>query len=529
MFALVVAPFNFRSGIELNAQENITEKYISSIRIERLNVFPKIPGKPIFLYELANRLHVVTRESVIRNMLLFKVGDRYDTEILEDSERNLRALAFLGAVDISEQVAAPDSVNVIVRTQDQWSTLVSYILNRGGGRTIFGGTVEEFNFLGYGKRLFAEVSHEVSEGTQFAFTYKDPQFLYSRWTTKATVVTGPFIDTFSAEMIRPFFSLDTKWAGGISVSTTNQLLRLFEQGEEVSRLQLESDALQLTGGRAWGGRFHKQRLQLSYRLQRRDFTALDTLTTSPIPDDELIHGTTLGLTLENLSFVEETQIDKFVRTEDVTLGNRTTVNIGRTGLPIPAGIKRFELSVSRREAHRISKRQYLFGALTFQTLFDKDTIGSMRLQYYNKRLPHQTVAVNIELDVSENLEASRQFLLGGDSGLRGYSAREFSGTKRFLFNFEDRIFTPITILTVAIGGVVFFDAGHVWQEEENIGLTDLNASIGIGLRLGYTKSPNSRVGRIDFAWPLSRDSGFGVTIGVDQQFSMNSLRTRVGL
>jgi len=518
--ALSISLLQFLAGVTLKAQES-TEKYIRTVEIERLNVFPKITEKPRFLYEWANWLHIVTRESVIRNTLLFKAGDPYDPEILEESERNLRDLSYLGEVKISVHSEEKDSVDVVVQTQDQWSTLLSYILNRGGGRTIFGGTIEEFNFLGYGKRLFAEVSHEISEGTQVAFTYTDPQVLFSRWTTEATVIRGPFIDSFSAELVRPFFSLDTKWAGGVAVSTVDETRRLFEQGTEISRLRLESDAFELFGGRAWGERFHKKRLQLFYRLQRRNFTALDTLTTTTVPEDELIHGTTLGLTLENLSFVEETQIDKFVRIEDLTLGNRTVINFGRTGIPIPEGVRRFELSISRREAHQISGGQYVIGIAAFQTLFERDTIGSLRLQYYNRQLPHQTLAFNVAMDISQDLEASRQFLLGGDSGLRGYAAREFSGTKRLLLNIEDRFFTPINILTVAIGGVLFFDAGNVWGPNDAVDLTELNTSVGIGLRLGYTKSPDSRVGRIDVAWPLTRGGGFGLTIGIDQQFSMN--------
>ncbi len=93
--------------------------------------------------------------------------------------------------------------------------------------------------------------------------------------------------------------------------------------------------------------------------------------------------------------------------------------------------------------------------------------------------------------------------------------------KRILINIEDRIFTSIDILTVALGGVLFADAGNVWAKGQSINLADLNYSVGFGLRLGYTKSPDSRVGRIDFAWGLSGGGGFGIVVGVDQIFSVN--------
>jgi hypothetical protein len=216
--------------------------------------------------------------------------------------------------------------------------------------------------------------------------------------------------------------------------------------------------------------------------------------------------------------VEEKQLDNFQRVEDITLGNLTTLSIGRSGLPIPKDVKRFEASFQRREAHQFFEKHYIVGIAAVQSLFEKDTIASMRLQYYSKAFRWQTLALNFEFDYGIDLESSRQFILGGDSGLRGYPAREFAGDKRLLLNVEDRIFTPLNVLTVALGGVLFFDAGTVW--DDSVDLSQLNYSTGFGVRLGYTKSPNSRVGRIDFAWPLNR-GGFGVSVGVDQQFTLN--------
>lgn len=505
---------------ELFAKEK-NNKTIRNILIERHDVFPEITGRPRFIYNWANSLHIVTKEGVIRRELLFKTGDVYDSEILEESERKLRSLAYFGEVQIAVQNEDEDFVDVSVVTQDQWSTLLSYVFSQGGGRTTFGGSIEEFNLLGFGKRIFTEVRHESAEGTTFTLRYTDPQLLSSRWTTEASFVTGPFVKDYSAQVIRPFFSLDTEWAGGVAGNVRDETIRLFDDGEEVSRLRLESEAMRVTVARAFGSRFHKKRLQLSYRFQNRDFTALGNLTTTPVPNDELIHGLTVGASIENLSFVKEKRIDRFLKTEDVTLGTITTLSLGRTGLPIARGVKRFELRATSRHARQIAQRNYMIFIVGFQTLFEKDTITSVRLQYYNKEFQHQTWALNFELDFGKNLEESRQFLLGGDSGLRGFRAREFTGDKRLLINLEDRIFTPLNILTVALGGVVFLDAGHVWRATESFDLRDLNLSVGFGLRLGYTKSPNSRVGRIDFAWPLNRGGGFGVSVGVDQQFSIN--------
>jgi hypothetical protein len=519
-FTIIFVKFSWPLYSQDRGSDLKDAKIIRSIEIIREDVFPKITGRPQFIYALANKLHIVTRENIIRKELLFKPGDVYDPELLEESERNLRRLAYIGEVKITPKLEEAEFVDVSVVTQDQWSTLISAIFRGGGGRTTLGASVEEFNLLGFGKQVFSEISHEP-EGLNFILRYTDPLLFGSRWTTLESFETGPFKKRISAQLIRPFYSLDTEWAGGISGSLRDDTIRLFEAGDEVSRLGFKSDQIRLFVARAFGSRFHKTRLQLTYRFLERDFSTIAGKTTTTIPNDELIHSLGLGFSFENLSFVEEKQIDKFLRTEDLTLGNITAFSLGRTGLPVPTGVKRFEFSARRREAHRIFDKQYLFAILGFQTLFEKDTIGSLRLQYYNKLLRRQTLAFNLEFDYGIDLEQSRQFILGGETGLRGYPAREFTGAKRVLINLEDRVFTSWNLLTVAFGGVVFVDAGNVWKEGQSIDLTELNFSVGFGLRLGYTKSPNSRVGRIDFAWPLNRGGGFGVSFGVDQQFTIN--------
>lgn len=492
---------------------------IRNIKIIRQNVFPEINSKPEFLYKLANKLHVVTKEDIIQDDLLFDDGDKFDPDLLEESERKLRRHPYFGEVKIVAHPVAADSVDIEVVTQDQWSTLTSAIIEGGGGRTTLGGALEEFNLLGYGKKVFAEVKHEP-EGIGFTFQAADPQLFGSRWTTSGTYSSNPFNEIYSVQLARPFFSLDTKWAGGFSFSNSNQTIRLFTNSAEVSRLDFQSKSFQTFGSKAWGERYKKTRLQIAYTFQERDFSEIAGQTFTTVPEDELIHRMTASLRFEGLAFVEDKRIDNFVVTEDITLGNITQISLGRTGLPFPAGVRRFELRLTQSQAHKIFGKQYVFGGVGFRTLFDKDTISSLSLRYYNKMFPFQTLAMNFRMDYASNLEESTQFLLGGDSGLRGFEARAFTGARRMIVNIENRVFTNLNILTVALGGVAFFDTGNVWKEGETLNLSQLNSSVGLGLRLGYTKSPNSRVGRIDFGFPLNR-KGFEISIGIGQQFSLN--------
>ncbi len=516
---IVVLLIPFRASGVLAQVTAPGARTIRSIQVTRGDVFPEITRRPEFFYRWANALHITTKESVIRREFLFREGQNLDLELIDESERRLRRLPYLGAVSIAIDSSQADSVDVTVATTDQWTTLTSTILSSGGGRTIFGGALEEFNLLGYGKQLFAEASHERHEGTTLSFRYRDPQLFDSRWTAEGRFVDGPFDRLSSGQIVRPFFSPDTKWSWTIEGAGSDRVRREFSAGLESNRFRRQVNSLRLAAERAFGPRYRKVRARLAYQFQDRTFTQVPG-TVRLLPENELIHRTTARLRVERLAFAEETRIDRFLKTEDITLGSITTVSLGRTGLPAPNGVKRFELLLARHQAYQIVAGQYLFATAAFQTFFEKETLLSLRLRYYNKIMGWQTLALNAEFGYATDTEEI-PFVLGGDSGLRGFPARQFPGNKRLLLNLEDRIFTSLNILTVAIGGVVFADAGHVWQESQQVSFADMNISMGVGLRLGYTKSPSSRVGRIDFALPVRGDRGLGITVGIDQQFSLN--------
>jgi len=64
---------------------------IGRVIIDKQNVFDTSkPGENKSIFRLANRWHIVTRDSVIEQQLLFRSGDPFSQRILEESERLLR-------------------------------------------------------------------------------------------------------------------------------------------------------------------------------------------------------------------------------------------------------------------------------------------------------------------------------------------------------------------------------------------------------------------------------------------------------
>src|SRR6266478_853338 len=110
---------------------------IATIRIDREDVFDlDNPDERHLPFIWADRLHVETREYVIRRELLFQEGDPADPDVLYESECNLRRLVFLHDNTRIETVARDDGrVDVIVHTRDIWTTRPTVSISRQGNRT----------------------------------------------------------------------------------------------------------------------------------------------------------------------------------------------------------------------------------------------------------------------------------------------------------------------------------------------------------------------------------------------------------
>ena len=494
-----------------------TGPWIRNVVINRNNVFSPENSPLSGTEKLANKFHVVTGEVTIKRELLFNAGDALDMELIAETERNLRDISFLNHAEIAIEPASPDSVDVVVTVHDQWSFVPVAVLTSGGGLTRLGFGIEEANLLGRGKFLWGYGVYENDVGTTWSGGYDDPQLFGSQLKSGFALANGPLIKSGSAYFEKPFKSSDTPWSWGGWGYLGEETERLFDAGQEVSRFETKTDEASIYTARSFGKRYQKWRFTLDYNYLFETHHSIPGQTTLPLADDELVHATTLEVSREKHFFVEVQRMNKFGRIEDLTLGNHSSLAIGRTGFPFPKGVKRWQIYADHSHYFQLSPGQLLFLTVGFTTKVEKDTIFSFGTRWYHF-LDWQTIALNVKGNFSNDLDKSRQFVLGGDSGLRGYPARQFTGDKLLKMNLETRVFPSLEVLTVALGGVVFVDAGNVWDRDESVDFKDLNAAAGAGLRLGFTRTPSAPVSRIDVGWPINRSGGPVLTLGVDQQF-----------
>ncbi len=114
------------------------------------------------------------------------------------------------------------------------------------------------------------------------------------------------------------------------------------------------------------------------------------------------------------------------------------------------------------------------------------------------------------LDASwgEDLDLDNLVDLGGDTGLRGYPLRYQTGDSRILLTAEQRFFSDwYPFRLVRVGGAVFADIGRTWGDNPAGGPSlGWLKNVGLGLRLGATRSSGRDVVHIDLAFPLDGDA-----------------------
>ena len=132
---------------------------------------------------------------------------------------------------------------------------------------------------------------------------------------------------------------------------------------------------------------------------------------------------------------------------------------------------------------------------------------SASARYYFEESDRRLFFTTLEGSLGRHLDLDNQILLGGDSGLRGYPLRYQTGTARALLTVEQRYFSdcyPFRLFRV--GGAIFFDVGRTWGTTP-IGTQPLGLlkDVGLGLRLGNSRSGLGNIIHVDVAFPLDGD------------------------
>lgn len=487
---------------------------IGEVRIVVRDLFDTSrPDENTSLFRLANRLHIDTRDATVRDQLLFEPGQPYDPRVVEESARQLRTQRYLRDAWITPVAWRDGLVDLTVEVQDVWTFNPGVSFGRKGGRNTSGFELEELNLLGTGSQISLGRKSGVDRDSTL-LTYRDQQLGRSWWSIDAQYADNSDGQFAQLALDHPFYSLNTRWAGGISIGADERIDSRYDLGEVVDQYQVDQKLASAYVGWSRGLRDGwVTRWKFGYTRDERRFGALTLpAPTRALPGDRVLAYPWVAVEWVEDDFRTERNRDQIGRTEDIALGLRARVQVGFASEGFGADRNATMLSGSISHGWHPTPRQTLqVAASTSGRIEDGSVAGGLLgfdARWYFRQSQQRVLYLGLSALEGKNLDLDQQIQLGGDTGLRGYPLRYQSGTSRWLFTAEQRLFSnwyPFRLFNV--GGAVFYDMGKV-SGTDPLGTPSrgLLRDVGFGLRLGNDRTGLGNVVHLDVAFPLDGDS-----------------------
>jgi hypothetical protein len=484
---------------------------IGEIRVVSRDIFDlSDPGEDNLLFRWANALHLETRPGVIRRALLFKSGDPLSVRVLEETERLLRAKSYIYDVQFRPLAYQNGVVDIEVSARDTWSLNLGLRASRTGGANTTGIKITEGNLFGTGTTLSVGRSNDVDRTSNELRIANDRAF--GHWTSIGLSVaenSDGYADALA--VARPFYALDTRWAGGLAATRYSRIEAIYNAGNVASEYRHRLRAAEAFGGWSDGlvdGRVRRTSLGVAYR---DDAYATEPGRVAPpqLPADQTLVGPFVRLEFIEDRFDRQMNRDLIGRPEFFALGLASTVRLGWAGESLGSSQDTLVYAATISRGFKPAPDHTLMASANIEGQYTGGRVQRQRLggqaQYYRPQSPRWLFYASAAVDLLTHPDVNDTLVLGGEEGLRGYPLRYQSGTRRALFTVEQRLYTDVYLWRLfRIGGAAFYDLGRAWGGE-NVNQVNpgwLN-DVGFGLRIGIDRSAFGNVVHVDVAFPLN--------------------------
>ena len=491
-------PYVDKKKLAINYYSQLEGKIISEIKIIPLDVFgptfQDTTRKAKSKIELtANKIHTKSNLQTIEKLLLFKVGDVVDPEVIYENERIIRSLPYIKEISIllTLDTIYPAFVKVTILTKDRFSFGVTGNVNG----------VQSAAFEIYDNNLFG-IGHEI--GFAFAGHVNKQPYLGTETYYKIKNIRGKFVDisfaylnTYKSEGFRfmlnkPFITPSVKWGYGATG------LRMFRANwifpNDMIQIELPMD---FWYHGVWAGRSfqvnknepEKSQIVLAGGYNAQKFNNLPDI--NPGYEDYFFNRTIFlsSITFTQRRYVQDELVYSYGITEDIPEGFKNEIVYG------------YEVneSAQRHYAHLlfsngnllINKKGYLYLASDIGGYFGKNGFEqgqidahvnfiSKQIKIGNKQSRLFTKAdytIGLDRLEIENLNLNR------NNAIRGFSSRQTTGKQRLTINMEYVLFLNKEFYKFNMAVFMFTDVGVIGSNKELILSQNYYSGLGLGVRL----------------------------------------------
>jgi outer membrane protein assembly factor BamA len=485
---------------------------IGEIRVTAQDIFDlDDPEENNWLFRLANKLHIATRPEVIRRLLLFQKGDPVSVQLIEETERLLRAKHYLYEVSIQPVSYSDGVADVEVKTRDTWSLDLGIGVSREGGENKGRISIREDNLLGTGIILGLAYTSDVDrEGTEFSIS--DTNVFGTRGLVAYSYADYNDGNSQSFTLQRPFYALDARWAAGFSAAENDTLTSQYNAGNQVAEYRVRSKKAEAFGGwspglsAGWATRYSAGVLYDDNDYELEPGKAPPTR----LPSDLTLAGPFVRFQLIEDAFRTDVNLNLIGRVEDFAMGVQSTIQVGRALTEWGSTRDSWLYSLSVSNGFDVTRDSFLLSSLSASGRYaeegENQFVGAAA-RYYHRQGRRFVYYAALSADAVDNPDVPGPLEIGGDNGLRGYPLRYQAGERRVLFTVEARAYSdwyPFRLFRV--GGAVFYDTGRAWKgENQNTVSEGWLRDVGFGLRLLSARTSKGNVFHADVAFPLDGD------------------------
>jgi len=466
------------------------------------------PRENAYLYRLANKIHINTREEIIRQYLLFESGDTLSMQQLAESERILRAQPFIYDATIKTINIRPDKVDILVKTQDNWSLAPGINLSREGGNNSKSVSFVEGNFLGYGKNLSLKRSSDA-ERFSSSYQYSDPNLLGTRHVLQLLYANNSDGQESGFLFEKPFFSLAAQNVYSIDLNNSKLNKELIDDiGNKYLVTHVKENYESFVGFSYNLTKIRSIRLTFGYTLNH-DLVYPPNDINNPISETNDSYVWAGSEYLED-RYIKMQRIQLLNQTEDINLGHSASTRVGWSHENLGSDFTGIIFNGKYNYNAIIGAGQVFSQDISLNTKIHDKKIGETTygtvIRYYKQKNDDISNFVQLRIDLGHELPPEKEFFLGGDSGARGYPTKHQSGDKLVLCNIEQRYYSDWHVLQLFyVAGLVFGDIGRAWSNGDSYdGSQGILKDMGFGIRAASSRSSSKNVLQLDVAFPLDQ-------------------------
>lgn len=444
------------------------------------------------LNKVGNFFHTNTRPFIIRNLLLFKENQKFDSLVIQESERLVRSQRYIEesiirGLNIEE---TSDSIDVIVVIKDKLSIYPEGQITSSR----FGIGLKDINLLGMGHQAHVNYSWNYKGGVyDYQYDYNIPNLLNTYINAgilyKWNEVERNETRQISAE--RPFYSPLARWAGGVTLLQQSKKYDInIPKTDDFILQKFKYNIVDVWGAYAFNLKnkntikARTQKLVISARYYHIDYLISPDEEYDPLNIYSAENLYLFGIGISKRNYKKDSHIFRFGFTEDIPVGYNFNIT---TGIQHKNNNDRFYMA-AKLSMGDYCKPGYLSGSLEFGSFLEgidiKEGVFTAELNYFTPLIKigdwKLRQFIKPQYMIGINRLKSDRLSLEDYFGINNFNSRNITGTQKFVCNFQTQTFTPWNLWGFKLAPYFIYSMGILGNQKQGFKNSKIYSLFGLG-------------------------------------------------